>query len=389
MFATGEAVHADKPLGGGAIDDWCLVTPAVHVTVGEQTGSQQTVCLFQLCQDGWCGFPDIHASEEGEIFGKTTVALNRVENVIVAHAIAHAGVEVVHAIGWRAVHNAGASIGGDVVSEQHWRQPIVERVPEVDAIERDTLRSTQHLAFELVAIERALTQFSGQNEQAARGFDQLIDMLRVYVERLVGGNGPGRGRPDDGEHPFIGQGVEAESVGEFGAISVSKREANVYHWRLFVLILDFGFGQRRTTVEAPVYRLQAFEKIALSIHVTERPDLVGFVREVHGAIGIVPVAKYAKANEVFFLAFDLFVSIFTAQAARFVCRQVFAVLFFDHVFDRQAVTVPAGHIGRIKARQVFGADDDVFKDLVDRVADVNVAVGVGGTIVKHKARTAS
>ena len=62
---------------------------------------------------------------------------------------------------------------------------------------------------------------------------------------------------------------------------------------------------------------------------------------------------------------------------------------FDLVFDRQAVAVPARHVRRIEARHRLGAEDDVLEDLVQRVADVDVAVGIGGAVVQDEARAAS
>ncbi len=58
--------------------------------------------------------------------------------------------------------------------------------------------------------------------------------------------------------------------------------------------------------------------------------------------------------------------------------------YFDLVLDRQAVAVPARHVGRVEAGQRLRADDDVLEDLVDRVADVDVAVGVGRAVVQDE-----
>ncbi len=62
--------------------------------------------------------------------------------------------------------------------------------------------------------------------------------------------------------------------------------------------------------------------------------------------------------------------------------------FFNRVFDWQAVAVPAGDVLRVKAGQLARFDDHVFQDLVDCVADVQFAVGVGWAIVQHKQRCA-
>jgi hypothetical protein len=65
-----------------------------------------------------------------------------------------------------------------------------------------------------------------------------------------------------------------------------------------------------------------------------------------------------------------------------------AVLFLDFPFDGQAVAVPAGHVVGVLAQHLLRAVDDVLEDLVERVADVQVAVGVGRAVVQHEARPA-
>ena len=56
----------------------------------------------------------------------------------------------------------------------------------------------------------------------------------------------------------------------------------------------------------------------------------------------------------------------------------------DIVLDRQAVTVPARHVRCVEAGQRLRAHDDVLEDLVERVTDVQVAVGVGRAVVEHE-----
>ena len=48
------------------------------------------------------------------------------------------------------------------------------------------------------------------------------------------------------------------------------------------------------------------------------------------------------------------------------------------------MAVPARHIGRVEARQRFAADDDVFQDFIDRMTDVDVAVGIGRAVVQDE-----
>ena len=61
-----------------------------------------------------------------------------------------------------------------------------------------------------------------------------------------------------------------------------------------------------------------------------------------------------------------------------------AVFFFDLPFDRQAVAIPARHIVGVFAHHLLGTHDHVFEDLVQRMADVQMTVGVGRAVMQHK-----
>ena len=63
-----------------------------------------------------------------------------------------------------------------------------------------------------------------------------------------------------------------------------------------------------------------------------------------------------------------------------------AVLLLDLPFDRQTVAIPAGDVIGVKAQHLLAARDQILQHLVERVADMDVAVGVGRAIMQHKAR---
>jgi hypothetical protein len=50
------------------------------------------------------------------------------------------------------------------------------------------------------------------------------------------------------------------------------------------------------------------------------------------------------------------------------------------------VAIPARHVGRIEAGERARLDDDVLQDLVDRGADMDVAVRIRRAVVQHEAR---
>ena len=103
---------------------------------------------------------------------------------------------------------------------------------------------------------------------------------------------------------------------------------------------------------------------------------------------MLPIAQHAEADEVLFLAGNLFGGVAAAEFAEFGFGHVAAVQFFHHHFDGQAVAVPAGNVGRVETGQRFAAQDDVFEDFVDGMTDVDVAVGIGRAVVQDEFRAA-
>ena len=61
----------------------------------------------------------------------------------------------------------------------------------------------------------------------------------------------------------------------------------------------------------------------------------------------------------------------------------------DLVLDRQPVAVPARHVTRVVAGELARLDDHVLEDLVDRMPDVQRAVGIRRAVVQHEQRRAA
>ena len=61
-----------------------------------------------------------------------------------------------------------------------------------------------------------------------------------------------------------------------------------------------------------------------------------------------------------------------------------AILLLDLPFDRQAMAIPAGHIRRVFAEQALRAADHVFEDMVERMADMHVAIGIWRPIMENE-----
>src|SRR5690606_16639706 len=101
--------------------------------------------------------------------------------------------EVVDAVSRRAVNHARTSAQLDVVSQVHRRQTIVERVTEVDQLQRRTRGGGKDGTFQLVTSQAAFNQLGCQYQQPVAHIYQRVFELGVNVQRLVGRDGPRRG----------------------------------------------------------------------------------------------------------------------------------------------------------------------------------------------------
>ena len=219
-----------------------------------------------------------------------------------------------------------------------------------------------------------LDQIARQNQHAFRRLHQVVIELGMHAHRLVRGQGPRRGGPDHGE----GWAVHAQRRGVF------YFEGDVDRGRRFVFVFHFGFGQRGTAIDAPMHGLRALVQVTAFQNAAEGANDVGLDFEIHREVRVRPIAQHAETNEILLLAFDLRLCVVAAQRTELRRRDLLAMLLFHLVFDRQAVTIPARHIRRIEPGQGFTLDDNVFEHLVDRVADVNVAVRIRRAVVQNE-----
>src|SRR5487761_2121635 len=153
-------------------------------------------------------------------------------------------------------------------------------------------------------------------------------------------------------------------------------------------VFDFRFGERGAAGNAPVNRLFAAINKALGHDVGEQTQFVGLVGLVQGEIRIFPIAEDAEAFELFALEINVFTGVGFAGFADGggIGRRVagFAHVLGNLELNRQAVTVPAGNVGRAFAAQRLILDDDVFENLVEGGADVDIAIGKRRAVVQDK-----
>ena len=100
---------------------------------------------------------------------------------------------------------------------------------------------------------------------------------------------------------------------------------------------------------------------------------------------MIPIAEDSEAAELLALQVDVFAGVGFGALADFDRGE--PGFFFDHFeFDGEAVAVPTGNERRPESGHGLRFDHEVFEDLVQRSAHVDVAVGEGRSIVENKKR---
>ena len=156
------------------------------------------------------------------------------------------------------------------------------------------------------------------------------------------------------------------------------------------MIFDLGFGQRCLLDHRPQHGLRTLVEAAVHQELAELGRDRGLRLVLHRRVVVVPVAVDAETLELLALHADPMVGEDAAFLAELRDRHLVlvlllgTVLLLDLPFDGQAMAVPAGHVVRVLAQHLLGAAHQVLQDLVERVADVEVAVGVGRAVVQDE-----
>jgi len=157
-----------------------------------------------------------------------------------------------------------------------------------------------------------------------------------------------------------------------------------------ILIFHLGLGQRGLLDRRPHHRLGTAIQLSRLGKFQQLRDNRRLGVIVHRQIGLVPLRQYAQPLE--FLALDVnpMVGIGPAFGAEFAGRDLvlvallLAIFFLDLPLDRQAVAIPARHIGRVLAEQALRADHQILQRLVEAVADMDIAIGIGRAVMQNE-----
>ena len=384
-------VHADEPLRRGAEDQRRARAPGMRVGMHQLAARQQPAGRGQRGADGIGGAIDMQPGEFRHPGVKGAVLADGIRHL---DAVGPAQLEIFLAMARGDVDEAGAGLGGDVVRRIH-RHVVVIAAPThrvgADSAEQVTPLVDVHDMVGFDPRRRADLRQQGQRDQHALAGDgqrarvRAVDADQGVVDVLAEGDGavarhgPRRGGPDHDRR-----------TGQRGDRAGDDRKAHRDGDAGVVVIFDLGLGQRGFLYRRPHHRPQPAVQRAVHQEAADLARNRGLARQVHGGVAVWPVAEYAEAAELGFLDRHPVRGIGSAFGAEIEDRDGVLVLFLrpvlllDLPFDRQAVAVPAWDIVGVEAAHLTGAVDDVLEDLVQRGADMQMAVRVRRAVMQDE-----
>ncbi len=156
------------------------------------------------------------------------------------------------------------------------------------------------------------------------------------------------------------------------------------------MIFDFSFRERGFLHHRPHDRFRPAIEATVHHELLELGDRCCLRIIGHGEVRIIPVRLDAQTLEPVALHIHPRGGKVATLFAKFKNRHLVlvhalgAVFLFDLPFDRQAMAIPAGHEQRVLSHHLLRANDNVFQDMVQRMAHMDGTIGIRRTIVENE-----
>ena len=245
-----KVLHRAEPLLGSPEQHWVFASPAVRILVDDFFHGEQGTRFLQVLRDGRIG---LAGGQAGKFFtgllGHSAQRIHRHDHRDIR--IILADVKVVHTVAGSRMDAAGAAFQGNMVADDHQRGPVDKRMGGLHV-------------FQILALNGSYDLISGFSGGLHRGFvqglrhhvvlvfplDQAVGKIRTYADRVVSGQSPGGGGPND----EIGL-TQIRSHLCQQALIVGHQEFHINGVARILGVLDFRFRQSGLAVGAPVNRL--------------------------------------------------------------------------------------------------------------------------------------
>ena len=375
---------------------WCLSRPrATSAARFDQRVDDRFVGVADFAFVG----DDALAFEARRFFGEGAVLVDRVGNArLDAALLKQPGArrpefEVLTSVTRRGMNEAGAGVIRHIVAvEQRNDKPVAVIVQRMGADHR-----RERIPFDLAEklecghfrrVEDALGQRfredvgrSDLGPIVGRSIRHSIAPIRDAAregDRAVARNRPGRRGPDDD-----------------GGVLGLDWERGVDRVADMVFVFDLGLSERRLLDDAPHHWLRATIEQPAGDKFEDLPGDLRFGGIAHRRVRMIPIADDTQALEFLPLHGEPMFGVSAAFPAerddglrirevRLGLALASVEFFLDLPFDWQPVTVPAGNIVGFPAGHLMRAHDNVLQRLVQRRADVDIAVGVRRPVVQHE-----
>ena len=294
----------------------------------------------------------------------------------------------------RDMDKAGTLLGGDMATGQQWHLEIIslrrqwvrchgagQLISGQGGAGRHILNTKRrcHRISQLISHTQHITSLH-QHIILRRGdFDNAIGNVIPIGDGAVAGHGPGGGCPDDDAGPV--QCLNRACL---------HRKTCINRDRCMVFIFDFSLGKRGLFHRRPHDRLGTTIKAAIHQDFAKLLGDFGFGFIGHCGVGRLPVPEHAKPLKFGRLHGQPMRCKIAAFLPEFSCRHgvfvfpFFTILLFDFPFDGQAMAIPAGHIIGVFAKHRLRAVDNILQNLVQRMADMQLSIGIRWAIMQHK-----
>ena len=157
-----------------------------------------------------------------------------------------------------------------------------------------------------------------------------------------------------------------------------------------VVVFDLRLGKRGFLDGGPHHRTQAAVERPVQQELADFPRDRSLRRVVHRRVASGPITGDAQPLELGRLNIQPALGIGAAlgpevQHRHRILVAARAAVFFLHLpFDRQAMRIPARDEIGVEPGHAVGTHDHILQDAVQRVADVQIAIGIDGSVMQHE-----
>ena len=358
-----------------------LAPPAVRVLVDNLFHRKQAAVLLHVLGDGFAGLVGGQPRKFARIRSHPAMIVHRNHNRDMR--IVFADLKILHAVAGRGMHTACAALQRHMIAHNDIGRAVDKRMLCHHIFELAALEGSQHFVVAFPARGQRLFKKALRHDIVfLAAADHMIGEIRAETNRHIAGQRPGRGGPDN----KIGTG-RVDPLRREQSLIVLYLKLDINRIAGILGIFDFRLRKRSAAFGAPVNRLEPLINIAFKGHFPKDLDLLGFKFRLQGQIRIIPFAEHAQTLELLTLVIDIGQRILAAdfpQLQRGNRRRILhAGLCTGLQLNRQAMSIPTGHVRRIISRHIVIAHNKVLEDLIERCADMNIAIGIGRAVVQH------